>query len=125
MKVLLDAVALAGSYDQLNVASLMFVEVLLRRAAQIIEAYVNDPARPNWTGVRYMMGDGNTLNPVPHQMKAHNAKKIKDEVELENARSRRSADGGGAQDDAAGDDKGGRGPKGAGRTRELPAVPDQ
>ena len=72
-----------------------------------------------------MMGDGNTLNPVPHQMKAHNTKKIKDEVELENARSRRSADGGAAQEDVAGDDKGGRSQKGAGRTRKLPAAPDK
>ena len=91
MKVLTDAITLAGSYGQVNVAALMCMEVLCRRASQIIEAYDGDPGRPNWAGVRYMLGDAHSLNVVPAAARSYNARKIKDEIEVDTARSRGAA----------------------------------
>ena len=74
MGVLVRALAYGGQYDQLNLSSLMMAEILCRRASQIIEAYDSDPARPNWAGVRYMMGETTSLNPVPQHARALNAR---------------------------------------------------
>ena len=135
MKVLIDSLAFGGCYDQLNLPSLLCVEVLCRRVGQIIEAYDGDPSRPNWSGVRYMLGDANPLNVVPQQAKAYNARRIKDELEIESARVRGQNVGGGAPTGGkagGGEDKtsdGGAdrtpaGGKAGGRTRarKLPAA---
>ena len=132
MKVLVDAVYFAGCYDQLNLSSLLFVEVLLRRAAQIIEAYDGDPSRPNWTGVRFMMGETHALNPVPYQMRAFNARKLKEETEIENARKKAAPTGGAGDTTPAAAGEGGSEQKPGGgpatartrntRTRKLAAA---
>ena len=116
MKVLTDAITFAGSYDQINVSALMCIEVLCRRASQIIEAYDGDPGRPNWAGVRYMLGDSHSLNVVPAAARSYNARKIKDEIEVDTARNRGAARAppSGAADDrtdapAAGGKAGGKG----------------
>ena len=122
MKVLTDSLDFGGSYDQLNLSALLSVEVLCRRIAQIIEAYDTDPARPNWAGVRHMLGDANTLNVVPQQAKSYNARRIKDELEIETARARmqgsigRQGDKQGGHDEKQGN-PGGKSGGGKGRQR--------
>ena len=103
--------------------------MLTRRASQIIEAYDDDPARPNWSGVKYMLGGSGSLNPVPQAARAHNAKKIKDELEIENTRQRganaeraAAARSDGGKGDSIGEQKGGTG-AGRQKTRNLPAAP--
>ena len=52
-----------------------------------MEVYDSDPAKPHWSGVRYMISDTGSMNIVPQQARAHNARRIKDEIELDKVRA--------------------------------------
>ena len=88
VSMLTETLWLGGSYDQVNGPSLAMVERVCRRLAQITEAYDVDPQKPNWSSVRFISSDVRSLNPVPKEMRSYNAKRVKEEVELENAKSR-------------------------------------
>eukprot|EP00972_Heterocapsa_arctica_P107712 15864873-Heterocapsa_arctica.AAC.1 len=51
MRVLMDIMVFAGTYDQVNVGALVSLECTARRAQLIVEAYTN-PARPSWEAAR-------------------------------------------------------------------------
>ena len=70
MKVLIEALTYSGCYDQFNLPALLSVVILGRRASQIIEAYDPDLARPDWSGIRFLLGESHSLNPVPRQARA-------------------------------------------------------
>eukprot|EP00973_Karenia_brevis_P067247 9351518-Karenia_brevis.AAC.1 len=48
LKALVQAIEFAGSYDQLNLASLVSMEILARRAQTIFDAYAVNPSKPNF-----------------------------------------------------------------------------
>ena len=78
----------AGSYDQLNLCALASVEVLARRVATIVEAYAVDPTRPRWAGLKYLKGATSPLDIVDPQLRATNARKSKEELDIKNYRNR-------------------------------------
>ena len=87
MTVLTDAIFFAGTYDQLNLASLACFETLCLRVAQLVEAYAGgDPSRPNWAGVKHFHLAAGPLNVVPKVLRSHAHRLAKEEVEIENLR---------------------------------------
>ncbi|CAK0837853.1 unnamed protein product [Prorocentrum cordatum] len=86
----LAAVQHAGSYDQLNIASLASVEVMCRRVAQITEACRDDPSRPKWQGLEPCMGIAGPLEVVDPGLRGAVARKNKEKAEIENVASRLS-----------------------------------
>ena len=48
MKTLMGRLHLAGTYDQVNSPSLVGLETISRRVAQIVEAYSSDSGKPKW-----------------------------------------------------------------------------
>ena len=87
--VLTDAMHLAGCYDQINGPALASIETLCLRLAQLIEAYAaGDPAKPNWSGVKYFQHSTGPLNLVPKVLRTHAHRLAKEEVEIENMRLR-------------------------------------
>ena len=85
---MLHAVYLFGTYDQLNVGASAGLEALMRRVCQILEAYKVDASKSAWHAVKHFVGTGDALDPVPLSLRQHNAKKVKEEVDSENARFR-------------------------------------
>ena len=51
LKVLIDCLFYAGTFDQLNIPGLMSLEVISRRIQAISDAYTN-PMRPSWENAR-------------------------------------------------------------------------
>ena len=73
------------------------MENVARRAAQIIEAYRVDPARPAWHTVKYFVDEASAMDPVPLSLRQANTRKIKEEIEVDTFRLRQK--GGGTQAD--------------------------
>ena len=88
MRCLMESLFYFGTYDQLNLGASAGVECLMRRAAQIIEAYRQDASRPAWHAVKHFGGGAQAMDPIPQSLRAHNAKKVREEVEAENLRLR-------------------------------------
>ena len=133
---------LFGTYDQFNLGASAAMENVARRAAQIIEAYRVDPARPAWHTVKYFVDEASALDPVPLSLRQANTRKIKEEIEVDTFRLRQKgtgaqADGGDSSQPALrqpsqvqqqSDNPGSRGGKASKRGRgrvggALPAAP--
>ena len=89
MKCLLSAIYYAGSYDQINLASMASIEVLCRRISQIVEAYSGDPTKPpKWGGLRHYMGVTGPMDVIDPALRTAVFRRNKEEMELENWKSR-------------------------------------
>ena len=64
------------------------IEVLIRRVAQIVEAYRGGAQQPQWHTVKHFTGGEDALDPVPQSLKAFNARRVREEVEADNLRFR-------------------------------------
>ena len=53
MKVLMESIYLAGTYDQLNLSSLACIEIIARRIQAIVDAYSSGPI-PDWHSAKVM-----------------------------------------------------------------------
>ena len=60
----------------------------MRRITQITEAHRQDPNRPAWHAVKHFTGDSDALDLVPSSLRTFNARKLKEEVDIENLRAR-------------------------------------
>ena len=89
MKCLLSAIHYAGSYDQVNLASMASIEVLCRRVSQIVEAYSGDPNKPpKWGGLRHFMGVAGPMDVIDPALRTAVFRRNKEEMELENWKNR-------------------------------------
>lgn len=87
LKVLIDALYYAGTFDQLNVPGLMSMEVICRRIQAISDAYTN-PAKPSWENAKVFAGLGSPEDIVSPTFRTYAVKKNKDELELLQARQK-------------------------------------
>ena len=55
LRVLVETLQAAGSYDQLNLGGLAELEIVARRVQLITEAYAN-PQKPNWDTSKFFAG---------------------------------------------------------------------
>jgi hypothetical protein len=97
MKTLVDALEASGTYDQLNVGSLLTLEYLARRLIGLVEAHSNGVDAPNWSLARHITSGRSPLDLLSKGFRTEVTRKAKDELEIENFRTRvASGKGGGA-----------------------------
>ena len=82
-----------GSYDQLNIASLCCFEIAVRRIQTLMEAHQICPDRPNFRAVESFSPLGRTLDGVDPALRAYGARKTKEQLELDRARSTTNSEG--------------------------------
>ena len=72
----------AGSYDQLNLASLASFEHMSRRWQVIMEAHAENPTQPDYDAAAFITGEYLEKGGVAPELKAHVAKQMRDEAEV-------------------------------------------
>ena len=87
MKVLVDSLYFAGTFDQVNIPALMAMEVICRRIQAIVDAYSN-PSRPSWENAKIFAGQGAPEDIVSPTFRTYAQKKNKEELELMQARQK-------------------------------------
>ena len=87
MKMLTEVLFLAGTYDQVNIPSLMSMEVVCRRIQAIVDAYMN-PAKPSWENAKIFTGQSSPEDIVSPVFKTYAVKRNKEELELLQARQK-------------------------------------
>lgn len=87
MKVLVDSLYFAGTFDQVNIPALMAMEVICRRIQAIVDAYSN-PSRPSWENAKIFAGQGGPEDIVSPTFRTYAQKKNKEELELMQARQK-------------------------------------
>ena len=87
MKMLTEVLFLAGTYDQVNIPSLMSMEVVCRRIQAIVDAYMN-PSKPSWENAKIFTGQSSPEDIVSPVFKTYAVKRNKEELELLQARQK-------------------------------------
>ena len=89
MKCLAECLYVAGTYDQLNVASLGCLEVISRRMQGIVEAYASgSPGQPDWHCARVITSYRGPDEAIAPGLRSWAAKKNKEETELAQTRAK-------------------------------------
>ena len=88
LKSLAEILEAAGSYDQLNLSSLSFVELLVRRWQMIVDAHSRNPLAPNYEASDYYSGHRRGRFGIAPHLSAHVARTMKDESEIDKQRSK-------------------------------------
>ena len=74
MRTLVEAIETAGCIDQLNISSLVCMEVLGHRIQSIVDAYSGGSARPNWGLAKYYESSNRNVDFVSAPLKRHAAR---------------------------------------------------
>ncbi len=100
---LIEALYVAGTYDQLNVGASVALEVIARRLLQYVEAYAHGADNPNWSSAKHFAGTRSALDLVPEEMRSYASRLSKEEAESESlrAKARSPAAAGGSGSGAA------------------------
>ena len=87
MKVLIESIYLAGTYDQLNLGCLASVEILARRIQAVVDAYSAGPI-PDWGAAKVMTLYRSPEDAISPQLRSWAARKNKEEMELAQSRAK-------------------------------------
>lgn len=87
MKVSVDVLFYAGTFDQVNIPGLISLEVVCRRLQAIVDAYTN-ASKPSWENAKLFTGQGAPEDIIAPVFRTYAAKKNKEELELLQARQR-------------------------------------
>eukprot|EP00971_Amphidinium_carterae_P332406 6466556-Amphidinium_carterae.2 len=85
LRTLTDVLAYAGTFDQLNVGSLMCLEICARRIQLLCDVYAN-PQKPNWEAARLFTGLPEVSDVVTRELRNHVAQKAQAEASILKAR---------------------------------------
>ena len=85
MRTLVEALETAGRIDQLNISSLVCMEVLGHRIQSIVDAYSGGSAQPNWGLAKYYESSNRSVDVVSAPLKRHAARKAKEDFDLQTA----------------------------------------
>ncbi|CAK0856481.1 unnamed protein product, partial [Prorocentrum cordatum] len=85
LKTIIEALECAGSYDQLNLGSLVFAELRCLRAQAIVDARDADSSKPSFENAKYFSGLMSLSGAVSLDLKSFAAWKAKEETEIEAA----------------------------------------
>ena len=88
LRVLVEILELGGSYDQLNIACLASFEFLCRRIQTIVDAHAINPQKPNYDAASFFSGIGRAVDGVAPELRAHAARRARDEAEVEKQRQK-------------------------------------
>ncbi len=92
------------------------METICRRIAAIAEAY-STPGKPSWEHARFYSGVASSEEVVAPALRSQVVRRLKDEADLYNARSRALQRGSWHEEKTGGDASGTSGSRGAGRGR--------
>ena len=87
LRVLVDTRHFAGTFDQLNLGSLVCLGVVARRIQLVVGAY-SGPQRPNWEATRLFSGQPLVEDGASPALRSLVARKAKEESEIVNVRVR-------------------------------------
>jgi hypothetical protein len=90
LRTLLMALHHAGTYDQVNLGSLICLEVLARRVQGIVDAHSVNAASPNWKLAEFYEGAAGGVDSVSEDLKRFAMRKAKDKWDLDAAALRAS-----------------------------------
>ena len=88
LRVLAEVMRLAGSYDQLNLASLACMEMIARRWQLILEAHHHDPLAPNYEAAEAFTSISRSRSGVAPMLAQYVAKVLKDDADVEKQRGK-------------------------------------
>ena len=83
LRVLVETLQTAGSYDQLNLGRLAAIEIVARLVQIITEAHANTQ-KPNWDTSKFFSGTSAAGDAESPQLRQYVVKKAKDAVDVEN-----------------------------------------
>eukprot|EP00435_Cladocopium_sp_Y103_P073271 s29_g43.t1 len=87
VKVLVESIYLAVTYDQLNVSALACIEIIARRIQAIVEAYSSGPV-PDWHSAKVMTLYRSPEDAISPQLRSWAARKNKEELDLAQTRAK-------------------------------------
>ena len=88
LRCLSEILEVAGCYDQLNLSSLAFVEMLSRRWQMIVDAHARNPLAPNYEASEFYSGSRRGRQGIAPMLSAHVARSMKDESEIDKQRNK-------------------------------------
>ena len=86
LRILAEVLEYAACYDQLNIGNLFCLELAARRWEAVVDAYATNAGKPNYDAVALFNPLGRSVDGVPGALRAHVAKKAKEEAEIEKQR---------------------------------------
>ncbi len=87
LEVVLNALEVAGTVDQVNLGNLACIELLCRRIQLILGANSGGGA-PVWEGAEHFMGLGRRARGIAPGLQSHVAARLKDEAEVDKQREK-------------------------------------
>ena len=87
LRVIAEVLELAAQYDQVNMGALACMERLGRRWQAILEAHSKDPMQPDYDAAEAFSGTVNRRVCVAPSLRAHVAKEMRDDAEIDKQRS--------------------------------------
>ena len=87
MKVLIECLYLAGTYDQLNLSCLASIEVISRRVQAVVDAYSTGTI-PDWGSAKIMTLYRAPEDAISPQLRSWAARKNKEELEIAQSRAK-------------------------------------
>ena len=87
LEVLLNALEMFGTIDQLNIANSAGIELICRRVQLILDAN-GGTAGPAWEGAEHFLGLGRKAKGIAPSLSAHVAMRLKDEAEVDKQREK-------------------------------------
>ena len=87
VKILIECLYLAGTYDQLNLSGLASAEIICRRIQAVVDAYSSGPV-PDWHSARVMTLHRSPEDAISPQLKTWAARKNKEELDLAQTRAK-------------------------------------
>eukprot|EP00971_Amphidinium_carterae_P017385 342789-Amphidinium_carterae.2 len=85
LRTLTDILSFAGTFDQVNIGSLMCLEVCARRIQLLCDVYSN-PQKPNWEAARLFTGLPEVGDVVTRELRNHVAQRAQMEANILKAR---------------------------------------
>ena len=78
----------AGCYDQLNLPTLAWAEMAIRRVALLLDAHNRDPVNPKFDDDEAWSGQHQAAEGIPPSLSSHVASKLKERAEIEKQRTK-------------------------------------
>ena len=88
MRCLVDCLEIGGTFDQLNMGSIVALEVVMRRLLAIVEAHQKGIENPNWELAQYLTTEDDIADLLSPELRSDVTRKAKDKMEVDNFRAR-------------------------------------
>ena len=88
MNVLTDAIEAAAEFDQVNLGSLVCIEILLRRLSAMTKALEKGASQPSWEMAKHIMGETSPYDLLSDARRSEAHKAAREKLELDALRLR-------------------------------------